>query len=453
MAIFSSEKLIADKQQLVQYFQDGCTPSDQWKIGTEHEKFAFDNETLRPLRYSGDKGIKRLLLELTKFGWDPIFEHENPIALKRKDNSSITLEPGGQFELSGAPLATIHETCGEIAQHLEEVKSIATNLDVAFLGIGYIPKWGLSDIEWMPKQRYEIMKNYMTKKGKLGHHMMLATCTVQVNLDYSSEERMAKMFKIAMALQPLVTALWANSPFKEGKKNGYLSYRSHIWSDTDADRTGILPFVFEEDFGFEQYVNYMLDVPMYFVYRDGKYIDAAGESFRDFLEGNLASLPGEKPTLRDWENHLTTVFPEVRLKRFIEMRGADGGPWTNLCALPAFWVGLLYDEAALMEVEKYIDDWTVEEVKSLRNQVPAEALATKFRTSSLRDVAIDVLEISKNGLKTRNKLDGSGNDESHFLAPLFEIVRSGKCPAEDLLIKFDKTWNSSVEPVFREFSY
>ena len=311
----------------MEFLEDGCKPPEDWRIGTEHEKFAFDPETFRTLAYEGKSGVREILERMCRFGWEPVLENGKPIGLKKPDNSSISLEPGGQIELSGAPLETIHQTCGELTNHLEQVKEVAGELDVGFLGLGYIPKWTLKDINWMPKDRYKIMREYMLKKGRLGHHMMLATCTVQVNLDFSSESHMVRMFRTALALQPVATALWANSPFREGSKNGYLSFRSHIWNDTDPDRTGILPFVFEDGFGFERYVDYMLDVPMYFVYRDGQYIDVSGESFRDFLKGKLGALSGKKPTLKDWEDHMTTAFPEVRLKRFLEMRGADGGPW------------------------------------------------------------------------------------------------------------------------------
>jgi len=444
---------VSTRDQLVEFLVDGCKPPEDWRIGTEHEKFAFDPETFRTLAYEGKSGVREILERMCRFGWEPVLENGNPIGLKKPDNSSISLEPGGQIELSGAPLETIHQTCGELTNHLEQVKEVAGELDVGFLGLGYIPKWTLKDINWMPKDRYKIMREYMLKKGSLGHHMMLATCTVQVNLDYSSESHMVRMFRTALALQPVATALWANSPFREGSKNGYLSFRSHIWNDTDPDRTGILPFVFEDGFGFERYVNYMLDVPMYFVYRDGQYIDVSGESFRDFLKGKLGALSGKRPTLKDWEDHMTTAFPEVRLKRFLEMRGADGGPWANLCALPAFWVGLLYDNEALADAENYIADWSFDELSQLRNEVPKTALKTPFRNHSVQDIALDILEISKAGLRRRAKMDNAGNDETSFLNPLFEIAVSGNSPADNLLAAFDGPWGGSIDPIFSEQSY
>ena len=448
----SSDK-ITDKAQLSAYIASGCKPDQNRRIGTEHEKFAFSLNTLKPLTYAGPNGIRVLLEKLTEFGWEPVLENGQPIALTKPDHSSITLEPGGQVELSGAPLETIHQTCREVTGHIKQVKDVADELGAGILGLGYQPKWSLDDVGWMPKGRYKIMREYMPTRGSLGLHMMLATCTVQVNLDFRSESHMAEMFRAALALQPLATALWANSPFRDGKKNDFLSFRSHIWTDTDPDRCGVMPFVFEDNFGFESYVDYMLDMPMYFVYRDGQYIDASGRSFRDFMAGKLLALPGETPSIKDWEDHLTTAFPEVRLKKFIEMRGADGGPSKNLCALPAFWVGLLYDDQALADVTSMISDWSYDEVSALRDEVPIAALKTPFRGSTLQDLAKDVLAIAKQGLERRAKLDGSGQDETVFLNPLHAIAESGITPAEELLAHFDGDWAGSVDPVFTEYAY
>ena len=449
-------KQIVDKEQLVDYIASGCKVKEDWRIGTEHEKFAFDLQTLKPLPYSGEVGqadIKSLLEGLVAYGWKPVLENGLPIALSLPDRSSITLEPGGQVELSGAPLETVHQTCQEVTSHIGQVKEVAEKIGAGFVGLGYQPKWSLEDTEWMPKGRYKIMRDYMPSRGTLGHHMMLATCTVQVNLDFSSEYHMVQMFRAALALQPLATALWANSPFKDGQKNDFLSYRSHIWTDTDPDRCGVMPFVFEDNFGFESYVDYMLDVPMYFVYRDGQYIDTSGQSFRDFMAGRLPALPGEKPSIKDWEDHLTTAFPEVRLKKFIEMRGADGGPSKNLCALPAFWVGLLYDNKALAEVTTLIADWSFEEVSALRDQVPTMALKTPFRDGNLQDLAKDILKISKQGLVNRAKIDESGRDETTFLKPLQLIAETGITPAEEMLMRFDQDWGGRVDPVYTEYAY
>jgi glutamate--cysteine ligase len=445
--------LIENRQQLIDHLAAGCKPPEQWRIGTEHEKFSYHLDTLRPLEYEGEVGVRALLNALTRFGWRPVMEGNNPIALVDDTGASISLEPAGQLELSGAPVETVHETCSEVTGHLQQVKAIAREMNIGFLGLGYHPKWPNAELPWMPKGRYKIMREYMPKVGTMGLDMMKSTCTVQVNLDFCSEATMVKMFRVALALQPVATALWANSPFKEGKPTGYLSYRSHCWTDTDPARCGTLPFVFEEGFGFERYVDYILDVPMYFVYRDGKYIDAAGLSFKDFLKGELSVLPGEKPTMKDYEDHLTTAFPEVRLKTFLEMRGADGGPWARLCALPAFWVGLLYDRKSLDAASDYVADWTQAERDKLRDEVPKTALKTPFRDKTVRDIALDVLELAHAGLKRRKQLDSIGLDETNYLKPLFLIAESGITPAEEMLRAYERRWKSEVDPVFQEYAY
>jgi len=444
---------IENRQELIDYLASGCKPPEQWRIGTEHEKFAYHLKDLKPLEYEGDAGVRALLDAMMKFGWEAVMEGNNVIALTDDTGASISLEPAGQLELSGAPLETVHETCSEVTRHLQQVKAIAREMEIGFLGLGYHPKWPNADMPWMPKGRYKIMREYMPKVGTMGLDMMKSTCTVQVNLDFCSEPMMVKMFRVSLALQPIATALWANSPFKEGQPTGYLSYRSHCWTDTDPDRCGTLPFVYEEGFGFERYVDYILDVPMYFVYRDGQYIDAAGLSFKDFLDGNLSVLPGEKPTIKDFEDHLSTAFPEVRLKKFLEMRGADGGPWARLCALPAFWVGLLYDPESLSQALDYVSDWTQEERDGLRDNVPKHALNTPFRDKTVRDIALDVLEISHAGLKRRARLDSIGLDETHYLKPLFLIAESGITPAEEMLRAFERRWHGEVDPVFQEYAY
>ena len=441
------------KASLVEYLAAGCKPQEEWRIGTEHEKFAYHLADLKPLEYEGPSGIRALLKGLLRFGWEPVLEAGNPIALSKPDGSFISLEPAGQVELSGAAVENIHLTCDEVTGHLQQVKAIARELEIGFIGLGYRAKWPTDEMPWMPKGRYKIMREYMPKKGKLGLEMMQSTCTVQVNLDFDSEATMVQMYRIALALQPIATALWANSPFKEGKPSGYLSYRSHIWTDTDPDRSGMLDFVFEDGFGFERYVDYVLDVPMYFVYRDGNYIDASGQSFRDFMDGKLPALPGEKPLMADWVDHMSTVFPEVRLKQFLEMRGADGGPWSRLCALPAFWVGLLYDTDARDAAWDLVKDWTAEELQTLRDEVPKRALNTPFRNRIVKDVAMDALQISHRGLHNRARLDSVGLDETHFLKPLFQTATSGLTPAEELLAAYEGRWGQSVDPVFQEYAY
>ena len=443
---------ISGRQQLIEYHASGSRPRAQWKIGTEHEKFGFHLDNLRPPTYEGPQGIEAMLRGLTRFGWQAVEEHGKVIALLR-DGGSITLEPAGQFELSGAMLENIHETCCETMAHLAEVKTVAGELGLGFLGMGFQPKWKREDMPWMPKGRYQIMRNYMPKVGNLGLDMMTRTCTVQVNLDFSSEADMVKKFRVSLALQPIATALFADSPFTEGKPNGYLSYRSHIWTDTDPDRTGMLDFVFDQGFGFERYVDYLLDVPMYFSYRGGEYIDCAGLSFRDFMVGKLPVLPGALPTLTDWVDHMTTAFPEVRLKKYLEMRGADGGPWNRLCALPAFWVGLLYDDEALDAAWDLVKDFSMAERNGLRDGVPRQALKLAFRNGTVRDLALEALKIAGHGLARRNRLNSTGASEAVFLEPLIEFALANETPAERKLALFHGPWRGSVDPVFSEFAY
>ncbi len=446
------ETPIESRAQLVEYLASGARAVEKWKIGTEHEKFGFRLDDLKPPPYEGERGIGALLRGLTRFGWEPVEENGNVIALARGDGS-ITLEPAGQLELSGGQVDTNHDTCREVTTHLKEVKTVADELQLGFFGMGFQPKWRREDMPWMPKGRYAIMRRYMPLKGNLGLDMMTRTCTVQVNLDFANEADMVKKFRVGLALQPVATALFADSPFTEGKPNGYLSYRSHIWTDTDPDRTGMLDFVFEDGFGFERYVDYLLDVPMYFSYRDGRYVDLAGESFRDFLAGKLPQLPGALPTLKDWADHSTTAFPEVRLKKYLEMRGADGGRWSRLCALPAFWTGLLYDATALDAAWDLVKDFTRAERHALRDGVPKHALKLPFRGGTVRDLARRALEIAGHGLARRNRLSARGVGEGSFLEPLIEYVAANQTPAERKLELYRTAWNGSVDPLFREFAY
>ena len=443
---------ITDRAQLVAYVASGEKPRSDWRIGTEHEKFGFRLDDLRPPTFDGDRGIEALLKGLTRFGWEAVEEKGRVIALS-KDGASVTLEPAGQLELSGAALETLHETCVEVGTHLKEVKQVADELQLGFLGMGFQPKWRRDEMPWMPKGRYQIMKSYMPKVGQLGLDMMTRTCTVQVNLDYASEADMVRKFRVSLALQPVATALFANSPFTHGQPNGFRSYRSHIWTDTDPDRCGILPFVFEPGMGFERYVDHVLDVPMYFVYRDGTYIDAAGQSFRDFLQGRLPALPGEIPTTSDWTDHLTTLFPEVRLKKFLEMRGADGGPWWRLCALPALWVGLLYDQVALDAAWELCKDWSQAEHQALRDEVPRQGLQAPFRRGTVQDLARQVVTIAVEGLKRRARALAFISDESHFLAPLQEVADSGLTAADRALEAFAGRWGGNVDHAFKELAY
>jgi glutamate--cysteine ligase len=444
---------IESRADLLSVFEDGEKPRDKWRIGTEHEKFVYRVEDHRAPSYDEKGGIRDLLIGLTEFGWEPVLENGIVIALTGADGT-ISLEPAGQFELSGAPLVNLHQTCAEAARHLGQCKMIGDRLGLGFLGLGMWPDKRREDLPVMPKGRYAVMLRYMPTVGSLGLDMMLRTCTIQVNLDYSSEADMVKKFRVGLALQPVATALFANSPLTEGKPNGYKSFRSHIWEDTDPDRTGMLPFVFEDGFGYERYCDYALDVPMYFVYRGGKYIDVAGRSFRDFLDGRLPELPGEKPNLTDWTDHLSTAFPEVRLKSFLEMRGADGGRWGRICALPALWVGLLYDQQALDAAWELVRHWSIEERERLRHEVPRLALDARTpEGESMRDFAGKVLEIAADGLTRRGFLNAAGDNEGGFLDPLREVVATGITPADRLLDKFHSEWNGDIRRIYSELSF
>ena len=449
----SASPLIESRDDLISVFSGGEKPRADWRIGTEHEKFVYRLADHRAPSWDEPGGIRDLLDGLTEFGWKPVLEGGKIIALAG-DDGTVSLEPAGQFELSGAPLWNLHESCAESGRHLQQVKAVGDKLGLGFLGLGMWPDKTRAELPIMPKGRYKIMLDHMPRVGNLGLDMMLRTCTIQVNLDYSSEADMVKKFRVGLALQPVATALFANSPFTEGKPNGFKSFRSHIWEDTDPHRTGMLPFVFEDGFGYERYCDYALDVPMYFVFRDGKYIDAAGLNFRDFLDGKLSVLPGEKPTIADWNDHLSTAFPEVRLKSFLEMRGADGGRWGRICALPALWVGLLYDDAALDAAWDRVKHWTIEEREALRHAVPAEALAAKVPGGgTMRDLAGEVLEIAGAGLSARAELNASGDNESGFLDPLREVVSSGMTFADRLLERYHGEWNGDVTHVYDEYSF
>ncbi|KFL46520.1 gamma-glutamylcysteine synthetase [Sphingobium sp. ba1] len=447
------DPVIESRDQLIAAFAKGEKPKDRWRIGTEHEKFVYSRKDHHAPSYEEKGGIHTLLIGLTRYGWKPVFEGENIIALSG-DDGTISLEPAGQLELSGAPLDNLHQTCAETGRHLEQVKHVGDMLGLGFLGLGMWPDKTRAELPIMPKGRYEIMLRHMPRVGSMGLDMMLRTCTIQTNLDYGSEADMAKKFRVSLALQPLGTALFANSPFTEGKPNGFLSYRSHIWSDTDPKRTGMLPFVFEDGFGYERYADYALDVPMYFVFRDGKYIDASGLSFRDFLDGKLSVLPGEKPTEKDWEDHLSTAFPEVRLKSFLEMRGSDGGPWGRICALPALWVGLLYDQGALDAAWDLVKDWSMEDRQILRDSVPKLGLDAPIGGGrTLRDIAKPALDIARSGLAARGRLNAAGDNETGYLSDLEEVVSSGTTHAERLLDRYHGEWGGDVSKVYAEESF
>ncbi|HCQ59982.1 MAG TPA: glutamate--cysteine ligase [Sulfitobacter sp.] len=446
---------IEHHDQMAQYLADGCKPKEDWRIGTEHEKFGYCTDTLKPLPYEGDRSIRVMLEGLRdRHGWAPVEEGGKLIGLE-KEGANISLEPGGQLELSGAPVETIHETCDEVNTHLREVKDVADEIGVGFIGLGAAPEWSHEQMDLMPKGRYKLMDGYMQKVGTMGTTMMRRTCTVQVNLDFASEADMVQKMRVAVAMQPIANALFANSPFLDGKPNGVKSTRGLVWRNLDDARTGMVPFVFDEGFGFEAWVQYALDVPMYFVYRDGKYIDALGQSFRDFLKGELPALPGEKPTLSDWADHLTTLFPEARVKKFIEMRGADGGPWRRLCALPAFWVGLMYDQSALDGAWDLVKDWDAETREELRIAASTHGLQAEVGGLKMHDLAREAVALSEAGLKARARPGAGGlvPDETHFLNALRDSIETGRVPADDLLADYHGPWNGDLSRIYAEYSY
>lgn len=455
--------LVQSRDDLVGWIASGSKPPSAWRIGTEHEKVVFRTDDYRPVPYEGQRGIRAILEALiARFGWQPIMEGDNIIALKWPEGDTpptVSLEPGGQFELSGAPLPDVHSIGAETQSHLDQVSAIGRDLGIGFLGIGFTPLWTLAEIPRMPKRRYAVMTRYMPQVGKRGLDMMYRTATIQVNMDFGNEADMVKKLRVSLALQPIATAIFASSPFADGRPNGFLSLRSEVWRDTDPNRTGMLPFAFESGMGFERYVDYALDVPMYFIYRDGQYIDVAGASFRDFMAGKLAQtlgrpeLSGIRATIDDWSDHLTTLFPEVRMKRFLEMRGADGGRWRRICALPAFWTGLLYDPAALEAAWSLVKGWSAEERQALRNAVPRSALKTRFRNGTIQDIAREAIGIAGDGLEARRRLNGSGQDERIFLEPIEGIAASGRTTAEELLECYEKEWGGDINRIFTEHAF
>ena len=445
------------RDDLIGAMSKGAKPKDQWRIGAEHEKFGFDRSTLRRPAYEGGNGILAMLTGLQRFGWTPVEEAGHVIALERRNDegftASISLEPGGQFELSGAPLKDVHDICDETGRHLMEVKQVADQLDLGFIGAGFDPMWRREDVPVMPKGRYGIMRAYMPKKGSLGLDMMLRTCTIQSNLDFADEADMVAKFRTSLALQPIATALFANSPFTEGRPNGFLSARANVWTDTDPDRTGMLDFVFEAGFGYERYADYALDVPMYFAKRGETYVDLSGRSFRTFMTDGLDALPGERATLKDWNDHLTTLFPEVRLKAYLEMRGADGGPWSRICALQALWAGVLYDGASLAAAWDLVKDWDIADHERLRRDVTRLGLKAEVAGRSVRDVAVDMVDIARQGLKNRARFSGGMVDERGYLSELEDIADSGITPADRLLALYHGEWQGDLTRLYRDFAY
>jgi glutamate--cysteine ligase len=445
---------VTDRAQLIEWFAERGKPKSAWRIGTEHEKFLFRKDSFKPVAYEGGQGVGELLRLLEEqYDMQPIIEKGLIIGLKSDDGGSITLEPGGQLELSGAPLESLHETCAETGAHLRQMREITQQLELCMLGVGFQPLWQRRDISWMPKGRYKIMREYMPKRGQLGLDMMLRSCTVQVNLDYEDERDMVRKFRTSLALQPIATALFANSPFKDGQPSGLKSTRAEAWTDTDPDRCGVPGFVFDDGFGYARWVDYILDVPMYFLHRGEDYLDVSGLSFRDFMAGSLPGFEGQFPSMADFEDHVTTAFPEVRLKGYLEMRGADGGSWGNICALPALWVGLLYDDGALDAAESLIKGITASDVEAARMAVAKDGLQAEMAGRSVHKIAHEVLEIAEAGLKSRKLLDSKGEDERKYLAPLQEIVKSGKTYADEMLDKYYSAWNEDITHIFKEYHY
>ena len=441
--------------ELVAWLEAGIKPKSEFRIGTEHEKTPFTLQGHQPVPYDGPRGIGALLEGMQLLlGWEPIMEQGRIIGMHDvTGGGAISLEPGGQFELSGAPLETVHQTQAELMAHLAQVREVAAPLGIGFLGLGMTPTWSRALIPVMPKGRYKIMTGYMPKVGTYGLDMMYRTCTVQTNLDFASEADMVKKLRVSLALQPVATALFANSPFTEGRPNGFLSFRSEIWRDTDNARAGMLPWAFEDGFGFERYVDWALDVPMYFVKRGDDYIDVSGSSFRDFFAGRNEKLPGDRPTLSDWANHLSTIFPEVRLKRYLEMRGADGAPWERLPALSAFWVGLLYDDVSLDAAWDIARHWTAAERQALRDDVPRLGFKARIKDRYLFEIARECLALAHAGLRRRNRVDHLGRDESRYLDPLDRIIEAGRSPAEEMLEKYHGAWRGSVDPAYDEYAF
>lgn len=442
---------IQSRADLIEAMAQGAKPRSAWRVGTEHEKHVYYRDPVAPVPYAGDRGVHALLDGIERrTGWHPFFDGVNPIGLRNLGAvGGISLEPGGQFELSGAPHETIHAAAAELQAHLDDCHQVGGELGIHFLGLGVTPLWSVAEIPAMPKSRYGIMTPYMGKVGTLGTSMMYRSATVQANLDFSDEADMVRKLRASLALQPVVTALFANSPFIDGKPSGYLSFRSHIWLNTDAARTGMLPFAFEDGMGFERYADHALDVPMYFVIRNKQYVNVAGGSFRAFLEGKLPQLPGEKPTIKDWEDHLSTLFPEVRLKQFLEMRGADMGDAAHVLALPALWTGLLYDEVALDGALELIKGWTTSDMQALREAVPREALSARIAGRTVGEIAADVVALARSGLSRRARWD-NGRDETAFLAPLEQTLDLGKTPAERWLDRYHGAWAGDVTRIFDE---
>jgi len=445
---------ITSVRQLAEYFAAGCKPKADFRIGTEHEKFGFRLGDLSPPPYEPAGGspasIRDLLSGLRRFGAEPILDDGHTIGLKQQA-ASISLEPAGQLELSGGAVRTLHETKAELDAHFDQVRQVARQLDMGFAPLGFHPLAARADMPWMPKGRYAIMRRYMPLVGSLGLDMMTRTCTVQVNLDFASERDMVRKLRVSLLLQPLATALFANSPFTEGRVNGFMSFRAHVWTDTDNQRSGIPKVMFEDGFGFERYAEWVVNsVPMYFIYRNGRYIDVAGRSFAEFMKHGLPDVPGVVATTGDFADHVTTVFTDVRIKRFLEMRGADAGRADMMVAQSALWTGLLYDDAALTAAEALLRDVRWEDAVELRAAVPRFGLDAPWRGGNLRALAADVVAIAMDGLRGRSQQNATGDNESIYLRPLLDIVEGAPTQAEHWLARHNGPWQGDVGQIFTE---
>lgn len=436
---------ISSMDDLLRHFREGEKPRERWRIGTEHEKLPFNRHTHQPLPFGGERGIFAILEGLrTRFNWQPVREGENVIALTRGE-ASITLEPGGQLELSGAAVTSAHETCAELSQHVREMRELAGELDVVLLMVGRNPVVPSAEMPWMPKERYSIMRRYLPTRGDMALDMMLGTGTVQTNIDYSDELDMARKLRVAMGVSPFLTALFASSPFVAGRPSGYLSSRALVWEHTDPDRCGFIPGVFDPGFGYREYAEYALDVPMFFIHRDGHYLDTSGRSFRRFLE---EGMNGHHATAEDWALHLTTLFPLVRVKQYIELRMADVGPLNMICAFAALTRGLLYDATALAEAEALLAPLSAEEYPALQSDAAKRGLRAQASGRSFQDWARDVVRIAQDGLQRLDAQDAIGENETKLLGPLHRILASGKTLADELLERWDQKWGHRIDAIF-----
>jgi glutamate--cysteine ligase len=429
---------IRRRDDLVVPFVEACKPRSEWRIGPEMEKFGLIEATRRPLPYLGDKSVLRVLEYLAQnHGWVAEREHEGgPIIALMRGGASITLEPGAQLELSGDKAENIHQVCAELRAHLREIDPVSKTMGVRWLGVGFHPLARREDFEWVPKQRYGVMREYLPTRGGHALDMMLRTCTVQVNLDYASEADAMRKMRVALALAPATTAMFANSPWKEGRPHGGVTYRGRVWLDVDPDRTGLCPALWKRGSRFEDYVEWALDVPMFLIKRGGHAIANTGQPFRSFLK---SGFEGHSATMEDWKTHLNTIFPEVRLKKTIEVRGADVQSTDLACALPALWTGILYDDRALAEAEALVEGWTHDEVADLRTRAWRDGLRATFRGGSLIGIAQRMVAIADGGLERRGVVDAScGKDERVHLARLRKLVGEGRCPADALLDRFDR---------------